>query len=81
MKKYNFTLIIPSLNPDEKLSHTVRLAVEAGIGDIILVDDGSDAGHKHYFDELVKKYPQVTLLSHEKILAKALHSRRHLSIS
>ncbi len=70
MKKHNFTLIIPSLNPDEKLSHTVQLAVEAGIGDIILVDDGSDAGHKHYFDELVPKYPQVTLLSHEKNLGK-----------
>lgn len=61
-----FTLVIPSLNPDEKLLSTVSAAVEAGIDDILLVDDGSTAESRHYFRELEDTYPQVTLLSHQE---------------
>ena len=35
------SLIIPSLNPDEKLVRTVRGCIEAGFDDIIIVNDGS----------------------------------------
>ena len=70
MRKYNFTLIIPSLDPDEKFSQTVLSAVAAGIDDIILVDDGSSRDNRHYFTELETKLPQVTLLTHEKNLGK-----------
>lgn len=69
MGKYNFTLIIPSLDPDEKLSATVSSAIEAGIDDIILVDDGSDKEHAVRFEEL-SAHPEVTLLRHEKNLGK-----------
>ena len=70
MGKYNFTLIIPALNPDEKLSQTVLLAISTGIDDIILVDDGSSGDYRHYFTELETAHPQVTLLTHEKNLGK-----------
>ena len=66
MGEYNFTLIIPALNPDEKLSQTVHSAISAGIDDIILVDDGSSRDNRHYFTELETALPQVTLLTHEK---------------
>ena len=54
----NVYIIIPSLNPDEKLSKTVESIKNAGFSHIIVVDDGSDFGHKGFFpdeDEVVKK--------------------------
>ena len=63
MKKYDFTLIIPSLDPDEKLAATVTGAIAAGIDDIILIDDGSSEECRHYFTEL-EALPEVTLLCH-----------------
>ena len=70
MGNCNFTLIIPSFNPDEKLTLTVSSAIAAGIDDIILVDDGSLGEKRHYFTELEEAYPQVTLLTHEINLGK-----------
>lgn len=70
MGKYNFTLIIPSLDPDEKLSQTVLSAISEGVDDIILVDDGSSVENRHVFTELETTLPQVTLLTHEKNLGK-----------
>ena len=66
MENYNFTLIIPSLNPDEKLLQTVTSAIKAGIEDVILVDDGSSEDCRHWFTELESAYSQVTLLTHEQ---------------
>lgn len=70
MGKYNFTLVIPSLDPDGKLTSTVCSALEAGIDDIILIDDGSSAEHRAVFDELDGAHPEITLLRHEKNLGK-----------
>ncbi len=64
MKNLNVTLIIPSLDPDDKLTATVKSAVEAGFSDVILVDDGSGEEHKKYFHELAE-LPEVTLLTHD----------------
>ena len=64
METCNFTLVIPSLDPDEHLPAIVGAAVEAGIGDIILVDDGSRPERRHYFTQLARR-PEVTLLTHE----------------
>lgn len=62
-KKCDFTLIIPSLDPDELLSETVKRAADAGIDDIILVDDGSSLECKKIFEKL-KELPYVTVLEH-----------------
>ncbi len=64
MKNINVTLVIPSLNPDEKLISTVEDAINAGFSDVLLIDDGSAPEHKRFFTELSLR-PEVTLLIHE----------------
>ena len=57
-------IIIPSLNPDEKLKGTVKGLIEQGFKDIVLVNDGSDAEHSANFPSL-DEFPQCSLLVHE----------------
>lgn len=45
----NIIIVIPSLNPDEKLAQTVAGLREAGFSRFVLVDDGSDSEHKKNF--------------------------------
>ena len=45
----NISVIIPSLNPDTKLSGVVKSLQNVGLCDIILVDDGSKIENKKYF--------------------------------
>lgn len=58
------SVIIPSLNPDDKLLRTVEGLAAVGFDDIIVVNDGSDAEHKEPFEELSKR-DDVTVLTHE----------------
>lgn len=57
------SIVIPSLNPDEKLIGVVEDALRAGFEDIILVNDGSRSGCLSYFDACAL-YPEVTVLTH-----------------
>ena len=66
MKNRNFTLVIPSLDPDEKLISVVDSAIEAGIRDVLLVDDGSAEGKRRIFTGLGEAHPEVILLTHGK---------------
>lgn len=43
-------VIIPSLNPNEKLLEIVKSCNALGLSNIILIDDGSDEKHKYVFD-------------------------------
>lgn len=56
------SIIVPSLNPDEKLKNTINSLKEVGFTDIICVNDGSDK-------ECLKFFPQegdgVVLLTHD----------------
>ena len=62
----NVQVIIPSLNPDEKLGKTTEGMIEKGFTDVILVDDGSDEEHAPEFEKIKNKYPgNVTVLVHE----------------
>lgn len=56
----NICLIIPSLNPDEKLKKTVNSMLKAGFTHIIVVDDGSDEIHKKNFPEKSDKIIRLT---------------------
>ena len=58
------TAVVPSLNPDEKFLNVVRGLVESGFDSVILVDDGSKAENKIWFERAME-YPQCTLLVHE----------------
>lgn len=57
------SVILPSLDPDEKLLGTIEGLLEHGFQDIILVDDGSKPENRHYF-QTAAVYPQVQLLQH-----------------
>lgn len=58
------SVILPSLNPDEKLIQVVKGLIEEGFDDIIIVNDGSDDKHLEPFKE-AGQYSQVTILTHE----------------
>ncbi len=62
-------IIIPSLNPDDKLIGYVDELIKAGQKDILLIDDGSDAEHRKHFDEIIAKY-DVMLLTHAVNMGK-----------
>ena len=50
----NITVIIPSLDPDDKLLTVIRGVREKGFSDILLVDDGSRPENQHYFETAKK---------------------------
>lgn len=58
------SVVLPSLDPDEKLLRVVDGLLAHGFTDIILVNDGSRPENLHYFETLAK-LPQVQLLHHE----------------
>ena len=62
----NVQVIIPSLNPDEKLAKTAEGMIRKGFTDVILVDDGSDEAHRGEFGRIREAFPDnVTVLVHE----------------
>ena len=60
----NYAIVIPTLNPDEKMTDFVDVLVQAGFRNIILVNDGSSEETVRYFDEAAR-HPEVTVLTHE----------------
>ena len=60
----NVTIIVPSLDPDEKLCLVVEGLLTEGFRDIVLVNDGSHEDHLWPFEECAK-HPEVTVLTHE----------------
>lgn len=60
----NVTIVLPSLNPDEKLNMVVDSLLQEGFTDIVVVNDGSDEAHLEPFT-LADAHPEVTLLTHD----------------
>ena len=58
------SVIIPSLNPDNKLIAVVDALLEEGFKDIIIVNDGSDKEHMAPFEEAAS-HDECTILTHE----------------
>lgn len=63
MSLANICVVLPSLDPDEKLLAVVDGLLQQGFTDIILVNDGSKPKNLHYF-ETAAAHPEVTLLHH-----------------
>ncbi len=61
-------IIIPSLNPEERLLSITDELKAAGFDRIILVDDGSDAAHRQIFSEAEKR--GCTVNTHKTNLGK-----------
>ena len=59
------SVVLPSLDPDEKLTAVIDGLLEYGFTDIILVNDGSKQENLHYFEEAAAQHPQIHLLHHE----------------
>ena len=59
------SVVLPSLDPDEKLIAVVDGLLEHGFTDIILVNDGSKQENLHYFTDLAAQHPEIHLLHHE----------------
>ena len=58
-------IVLPSLDPDEKLIAVIDGLLEHGFSDIILVNDGSKAENLHYFTDLAEQHAEIHLLHHE----------------
>lgn len=58
------SVVLPSLDPDDKLLAVVDGLLGVGFTDIILVNDGSKPENLHYF-ETAATHPEVHLLHHE----------------
>ena len=59
------SVVLPSLDPDEKLIAVVNGLLKYGFTDIILVNDGSKEENLHYFTDLAAQHPEIHLLHHE----------------
>ena len=64
MELHGVSVVLPSLDPDEKLLRVVDGLLGQGFTDIILVNDGSKPENMHYF-ETAARHPEVHLLHHE----------------
>ena len=60
----NISVILPSLDPDEKLLSVIDGLLEVGFQDILLVNDGSKPENLHYFTDAAAAHPEITLLHH-----------------
>ena len=60
----NVTVVLPSLNPDEKLNMVVDGLIQNGFTDIVVVNDGSNEEHLEPFRKAAE-HPEVTVLTHE----------------
>lgn len=58
-------IIIPSLEPDDRLITTIEKLYTEQLGPIVVVDDGSGSAYSSYFEEVQNKYG-VVLLRHER---------------
>ena len=78
VKNTDVTVVLPSLNPDEKLINTVNSLLEKGFHDIIVVNDGSDEMHLAPFTT-ISAHEACTLLVHEQNYGKghALKTAMH----
>jgi len=62
-------IIIPALNPDNKLIELIKnitetVSLDNIVKQTIIVDDGSDINHQDIFTELNKSYPELIILHH-----------------
>ena len=60
----NAAIVLPSLNPDHRFEKVLQGLIEAGFRHIVVVDDGSDAEHKPFFD-IARKNEVCHVLVHE----------------
>ena len=70
----NITVVIPSYNPDVKLSMLVDELIMSGFSDIVIIDDGSDMEQKKVAAafEYVAAKKECTILHHTENMGKGV---------
>ncbi len=58
------SVVLPSLDPDEKLTAVIDGLLEYGFTDIVLINDGSKPENLHYFTDAAAAHPEIHLLHH-----------------
>ena len=58
-------ILIPSLEPDQRLPAYIRKLEESGFGHIVVVDDGSSDAYQSIFREIEEIDERVTVLHHD----------------
>ena len=61
------SVVLPSLDPDEKLHAVIEGLLKYGFTDIILVNDGSKTENLHYFEEEAAAHPGIIHLLHHEV--------------
>ncbi len=56
MNEKDAVILIPALNPDEKLINLIKDLKSSGFEHIVCVDDGSGSEYRHFFEEAEKEY-------------------------
>ncbi len=65
----NVAVIIPALNPDERVISYCRSLADSDVRTIIVVDDGSDEAHKPFFAEIAG-IEKCRILTHSENMGK-----------
>ena len=71
-----YTIIIPSLNPNDKLLKLISELLENGFKDIIVINDGSSKEYDSVFNELPKS---IKLIKNEVNLGKGASIKKAIS--
>ena len=58
-------ILIPSLEPDERLPAYIQKLVESGFGHVVVVDDGSSQEYQAIFKRIEEIDPRVKVLHHD----------------
>lgn len=61
------SVVLPSLDPDEKLNAVIDGLLEYGFSHIILVNDGSKQENLHYFTDAAAAHPDVIHVLHHEV--------------
>ena len=59
----DLTIVVPSHNPDERLSEVIKALINRGFHDIIVVNDGSDEEHMKPFSSIER---EATVIHYRK---------------
>ena len=60
----DMAIVLPSLDPDKKFIKVIESLLQEGFQHLVIVNDGSKAERKHFFDEAAA-LPGCTVLTHE----------------
>lgn len=64
-------VVIPSLNPNDRLIELIKALTKSGFSRIIVVDDGSSSESKHFFDS-VRQNSCTVVLTHQENFGKGM---------